>query len=89
MELILNANGITSGLKEDVDQMISTQQPTFQISHSFEPETEQPQAVILSSHGSFEDFMDDSSPVSGDPMLSSNPVSPNSVNDTSDLFNCW
>lgn len=90
LELILNANGMTSGMKDDIEQLTlvnTTTQPTFQISHSYEQEIEQPQAVLVSSHqGSYEDYMDDSSPVSGDPMLSSNPVSPNSVNDTSDLF---
>lgn len=84
---------MTSGMKDDIEQLAlantTTTQPTFQISHSYEQEIEQPQAVLVSSHhGSFEDYMDDSSPVSGDPMLSSNPVSPNSVNEASDLFNC-
>ncbi|XP_063435823.1 microphthalmia-associated transcription factor-like isoform X2 [Mytilus trossulus] len=90
LELVLNANGMTSGMKDDMDQLANlSAQNAFQVTHSYEQEIEQAPAVIVtSSHGSFEDFMDDSSPVSGDPMLSSNPVSPNSVNDASDLFNC-
>lgn len=89
LELVLNASGMTSGMKDDMEQLTNlSAQSAFQISHSYEQEIEQAPAVIVtSSHGSFEDFMDDSSPVSGDPMLSSNPVSPNSVNDASDLFN--
>lgn len=79
---------MTSGMKDDMDQLANlSAQNAFQ-PHSYEQEIEQAPAVIVtSSHGSFEDYMDDSSPVSGDPMLSSNPVSPNSVNNASDLFN--
>ena len=87
----MNASGISANVvKEDIEQVanLSFQQP-FQVSQPSDLETNNAAAIVMShSQSSFEDYMDDSSPVSGDPMLSSNPVSPNNVSDTSDLFNC-
>lgn len=91
MEMIMNASGLSTNLvKDDIEQVANLSfQQSFQIPQPSDQESNSATAIVMSqSQSSFEDFMDDSSPVSGDPMLSSNPVSPNTVSDASDLFNC-
>ncbi|XP_061187491.1 microphthalmia-associated transcription factor-like isoform X2 [Saccostrea echinata] len=79
MELLMKAQGMQTGLDTEIEQLTLSQQPvTFQTT-KFQPD-------LAGLTNNMDVFMDDGSPVNADPMLSSEPVSPSNLDDSSDML---
>lgn len=94
LELLMRANGLTSGLNDDIANLTLVHPNTFQIQQQpqqhlqqIQQQQVQPAVVVMPSNGSMlDDLGMDDSPVSGDPMLSSEPVSPAMMEDSAEGF---
>ncbi|XP_048739969.2 microphthalmia-associated transcription factor-like isoform X3 [Ostrea edulis] len=84
MELIMKSQGMVTGLDNEIEQLTLSQQPvTYQVA-KFQPDL--PHNLLAGLPNNMDEFMEDSSPVNADPMLSSEPVSPSNLDDSSDML---
>ncbi|KAL5014309.1 hypothetical protein ScPMuIL_008579 [Solemya velum] len=93
LELLMNAHGISANLGDEFAGMTTVlNQDTLHLPVTVAQEPELSHQALVSSLSSVSqtnstfDLMDDSSPVSGDPMLSSAPVSPHMEEDSNDYL---
>lgn len=85
MELVMKSQGMGTGLDTEIEQLTLTQQPAPFQAAKFQPDLAQTN-VFVNHANIMDEFMDDSSPVNADPMLSSEPVSPSNLDDSSDML---
>lgn len=85
MELVMKSQGMGTGLDNEIEQLTLTQQPAPFQAAKFQPDLAQTN-VFVNHANIMDEFMDDSSPVNADPMLSSEPVSPSNLDDSSDML---
>nr|XP_022299066.1 microphthalmia-associated transcription factor-like isoform X3 [Crassostrea virginica] len=85
MELIMKSQGMGTGLDSEIEQLTLSQQPVAYQAAKFQPDLSQTN-VLVNHAAAMDEFMDDSSPVNADPMLSSEPVSPSNLDDSSDML---
>lgn len=85
MELVMKSQGMGTGLDNEIEQLTLTQQPAPFQAAKFQPDLTQTN-VFVNHANIMDEFMDDSSPVNADPMLSSEPVSPSNLDDSSDML---
>ncbi|OWF45234.1 microphthalmia-associated transcription factor-like isoform X2 [Mizuhopecten yessoensis] len=98
LELLMQAQGMTSGMQDDIDNFIMQSNASHQIqqqqnismtltnTQNLSPAvTLAPLETHSQTHHLLDDLMDDTSPLGIDPMLSSQPVSPNDMDDSEEL----
>nr|QHW05438.1 microphthalmia transcription factor [Pteria penguin] len=102
MELVMKAHGLTTGLENEMDNLSVVSQPInmFQVQTQSQPQHQPQSEMNLMQHqqlvgllgdgqidiSQIEEFMDDSSQMASDPMLSSAPVSPSQMSESNDLL---
>lgn len=81
----MKSQGMGTGLDSEIEQLTLSQQPAAYQAAKFQPDLSQTN-VLVNHAAAMDEFMDDSSPVNADPMLSSEPVSPSNLDDSSDML---